>query len=79
MARALDLEVMLVPRKFVPAVQAITRRRRAPTQRQLLALPILSTRQTTMPDVSVLNVLLYDEPIGTLTSLPGDQFDLRIH
>ncbi len=25
MARALDLEVMLIPRKFVPAVQAITR------------------------------------------------------
>ena len=26
-----------------------------------------------MPDVTVLNVLLYKEPIGTLTSLPGDQ------
>ncbi len=26
-----------------------------------------------MPDVTVLNVLLYKKPIGTLTSLPGDQ------
>lgn len=26
-----------------------------------------------MPDVSVLNVLLYGEPIGTITNVPGDQ------
>ena len=26
-----------------------------------------------MPDVSVLDVLLYEEPIGTLTLVPGDR------
>ena len=30
-------------------------------------------KKKTMPDIHVLKVLLYNEPIGTLTHLPGDK------